>query len=104
MAAAIPGRRSVLCIALLLLSECSFTAAQPTILSALGNDTSVLCQAEGAEFTSSNSELICSLDTNADAIASSKLAEQCPESVPDDADALILVTFNRRALILTLVI
>ena len=104
MATAMLGRRSVLCIALLLLSGCSFTAAQPTILTALGNDTSVLCQAESAEFTSSSSELICSLDPNADAIASSKLAEQCPESVPDDADALLTVAFRRCALLLTLVI
>jgi len=94
MATAMLGRRSVLCIALLLLSGCSFTAAQPAILTAPGDDTSVLCQAEGAEFASLCSKLICSLDLNADPIASSKLAEQCPESAPDDADALLAVGFS----------
>ena len=104
MATAMPGRRSVLCIALLLLSGCSFTAAQPTILTAFPRNTEVLCQAEGAEFNSSKSELICSLEDYPEVISYSKLVEQCPESVPEDADALILVTFNRCALLLTLVI
>jgi hypothetical protein len=104
MAAAIPGRRSVLCIALLLLSGCSFTAALTVNITAPANNAEVLCQAGGREFNSSKSGLICSLGKYPDVIPYFKLVEQCPESVPDNADALILVTFNRCALLLTLVI